>query len=103
MHNCSPPQIEDDAQLRRGNRCLEHLSAIYKSFNKAKTKKGKYQLLERTLKGGSNSLAAVRQFREDPAIAAVFRKHAAAILQGHLTKSKYNTCMGLLAARLMYL
>ena len=96
-HKCSPPQMEDDAEV---SRCILHLSAIYKSYNRAKAK---YLLLEKTLEGGSDSLDAVHSFREDQRILTTFRETATAILQGHLTKSRYNTCLGLLAARLMYL
>ena len=102
-HDCSPPQMEDDAQIRKADRCMQHLSAIYKSYNRAKAKKGRYMLLQRTLEGVSDSMTAVHGFREDGRVLDTFRANATAILRGHLSRSRYATCLGLLAARLMYL
>ena len=53
MHNCSPSKMVEDAELRKANRVIQHLSAIYKSYNRIKAKKGRYLLLESTLEGGS--------------------------------------------------
>ena len=52
---------------------------------------------------GADSQAAVRRFREDPNVAKVIRDSTHHIIQGFVNKHRYNTCLGLLAARLMYL
>ena len=53
MHNCSPSKMVEDAELRKADRVIQHLSAIYKSYNRIKAKKGRYLLLDSTLEGGS--------------------------------------------------
>ena len=103
MHNCSPSKMVEDAELRKADRVIQHLSAIYKSYNRIKAKKGRYLLLESTLEGGSECLQAVKTFRSDPKVLSAFKQNATSLLQGQLSRSRYNTCLGLLAARLIYL
>ena len=100
--NVAPPQMVDDADLRRANKVKQHLSALYKSFNKMKKKKGRDLLLEKTLEGGSRYIEAVQRFRDDEKVSELVKSTAMAILRGHISRGRYNTCLGLIAARLMF-
>ena len=92
-------KIIDDTEIRRADRVSRHLSTLYKSYNKDKTKQGRDLLLAKSLEGGTSScLDAMKRFRDDSRVGETFRRHAAVLLQGHLSRSTYNTCVGLLAA-----
>ena len=98
MHSCLPPKMEEDAHLRKANGVTGHLSALFRSYNKEKQKKGRDMLLSMTLEGGFNYLRTVTEFRDDPRVRETFSAQARAILQDHLSRSRYNTCLGLLSA-----
>jgi hypothetical protein len=76
-------------------------SVLHKSFNKIKAKKGRDLLLEKALQGGSQCVEAVDSLR-DAKVTEAFTSNAKAILRGHCTKERYNLCVGLIAARLIY-
>ena len=67
MHSCLPPKI---AHLRKANRVTGHLSALFRSYNKEKQKKGRDMLLSMTLEGGFN------EFRDDPRVRETFSAQA---------------------------
>ena len=83
----------EDAELRKADRVIQHLSAIYKSYNRIKS----------TLEGGSECLEVVKKFHSDPKVLTGFKQNGTALLQGQLSRSRYNTLLGLLTARLIYL
>ena len=92
----------EDEDLRKAQQVLNHLKKLSKSYNKIKTKKGRDLLMEKTLQGGTACMTSVKNFLEDDSVIKAFETNAAAILQGHPSNLRYNTCLGLLAARIMF-
>ena len=92
----------EDEDLRRAEKVLSHLKMLTKSYSKIKAKKGRNLLMEKTLQGGTACIGSVKSFLEDKNVMKTFETNAAAILQGYPTKQQYNTCLGLLAARIMF-
>lgn len=40
--------------------------------------------------------------KQDPSVLHAFKKQGQMVLQGHESRNRYNLCLGLLCARLMY-
>ena len=93
----------EDEDLRRADKVLRHLATLSKSYGQVKSKQGRDLLLEKTLQGGTGCMDAVRNFLNDKDVLKNIQNNAAAILQGHRSKLRYNTCLGFLAARIMFL
>lgn len=55
-----------------------------------------------SLEGGKECFEVVQEFKDDPRVLTTFKHESQLLLQGHVTCSRYNTCLGLLAACLMY-
>ena len=94
--------MTEDAELRRADRVERIISALYKSFHRAKAKQGRDLPLKKTLEGGSGALESVKKFLQDGRVTDRIRASVAAILQGQVTKSRYNTCLGLLTGHMMF-
>lgn len=94
--------MTEDSDIRKADRAEQHLAALYKTYNREKVKKGRDLLLQKTLDGESKCVDEVKRFCEDHRVFDMFKKNATSILQGHLNKSKFNTCLGLLSARLIF-
>ena len=92
----------EDHELRKADRILGHLSKVEKTYKVDKQKEARDLLLHQALEGGASCMQAVQSFKQDPAVFHTFRRQATMILQGHVSRAHYNTCLGLLAARLMY-
>lgn len=94
--------MTDDSEIRRAYLIDDHLGDIYRTYNREKAKRGRDLLLQKTMEKETTSLDTVRGFCRDEKVTDTFRSNARSILQGHLSKARYNTCLGLLAARLMF-
>lgn len=92
----------EDKDLRATNSVLFHLEQLEKSYKKDKHKRVRDLLLHQSLGGGSDCLEAVYRFKKDPQVLDTFKSEAIGLLQGHVSQSVYNLCLGLLAARLMF-
>ena len=101
-YNPLHPQLVEDTQLREADRILWHLGQVEKSFKLEKHKVARDLLLNQALEGGAGFLEAVQHFKEDPAVLTLFKREATLLLEGHVSRSKYNSCLGLVAARLMF-
>ena len=93
--------MEDDGELWRADRILWHLSQVEKTYKVDKQKGARDLLLHQALVGGADCMQAMQKFKQDPRVLHTFRREATMILQGHMSRARYNTCLGLLAAHLM--
>lgn len=100
-HNPFRTKMVEDADLRKADRMMGHLSQVEKTFKVDKQKVARDLLLHQSLKGGTEYLGTVQAFRDDPLVLETFRAEATSLLQGHVRRPTYNVCLGLLAARLM--
>ena len=78
------------------------LGQVEKTYKLEKVKEARHLLLHQALEGGSLCMQAVQKFKEDPSVMEVFRSVAKCLIQGRISRSRYNSCLGLLTARLMY-
>lgn len=92
----------DDGELRVADRMLSHLSQLQKSYKQDKRKQARDLLLQQALEGSPESINAVCRFKDDLRVLETFKSEATRILQGHISRPRYNMCLGLLAARLMF-
>ena len=92
----------EDAELRRAEQILHHLSQVEKTFKNDKVKTARDLLLQQALVGGSGCLEAVQCFKQDPRVRHYFTTHVTLLLQGQMTRPRYTLCLGLLTARLMF-
>lgn len=93
----------DDDELRRADRILWHLGQVEKTYKVEKQKDARDLLLHQALEGDAGCLRAVQGFKQDPKVLQTFKWEASRFLQGQMSHARYNTCLGLLAARLMFL
>jgi hypothetical protein len=93
----------DDGELRRAERILWHLSQVEKTYKVEKQNDARDLLLHQAFEGGAKCMQAVQIFKQDPRVLLTFKREASMILQGHMSRARYKTCLGLLAARLMFL
>lgn len=80
---------------------MGHLSRVEKTFKVEKQRVARDLLLQQSLQGGTECLKSVQAFTDDPQVFETFRAEATSLIQGHVTRAKYNVCLGLLAARLV--
>ena len=92
----------DDADLRRTETIMWHLSQVEKTFKVEKLKTARDLLLHQSLTGGTECINAVQRFRDDPHVLETYTSEATKQVQGHVSRAAYNVCLGLLAARLTY-
>lgn len=87
--------------MRQADRILSHLSQLQKTYSADKSKGARDLLLQTALQGGCDKLEAVRGFTEDPNVLKVFSSEISRLLEGHVSRPRYNVCLGLFAGRLM--
>ena len=92
----------EDTQLHEAERLIWHLGQVEKTFKLEKHKEAHDLLLHQALEGGSECMQAVHKFKEDPKVFQTFKAEATLLLQGHVSRLRYNLCLGLLTARLMF-
>ena len=92
----------EDSQLRKADRLMWLVGQMERSFKVDKHKEARDNLLHQALEGGSQYLEKVKKFKDDPNILKTFVEKATLFLQGHMSRPRYNACLGLLAARLMF-
>jgi hypothetical protein len=93
----------DDGEPQRAERILWHLSQVEKTYKVEKQNDARDLLLHQAFEGGAKCMQAVQIFKQDPRVLHTFRKEASMILLGHTSRARYNTYLGLMAARLMFL
>lgn len=90
----------DDGELRKADRIL---SQVEKTFKADKQKDVRDLLLHQSLEGGADHLKVVQRFKEDSKVLQTFKREGSMFLQALRSRTRCNTCLGLLAARLMFL
>ena len=98
----SHSQMVEDADLRKVERVMWHLSQVEKTFKVEKVKVARDLLLHQSLTGGQECMKAFQRFRDDPHVLETFTSEATKLVQGHVSRATYNVCLGLLASRLIY-
>ena len=92
----------EDNEIREANRVLAHLEQLQKTYKKEKHKRARDLLLHQALAGDRDCLEVVNRFSSDGEVMERFKVEATSLLQGHVNRSTYNVCLGLLAAHLMF-
>ena len=69
-----------DAKLRNANRILWHLGQVERTYKVDKQKEARDLLLHQALQGGSDSMEAVQNFKEDPQVFETFKAEATHLL-----------------------
>ena len=90
----------DDGELWVVDRMLSHLSQLQTSYKQDKHKQARDLLLQQGLEGSPESINPVCRFKDDPRVLETFKSEATCIR--HISHPRYNMCLGLLAARLMF-
>lgn len=94
--------MEEDAQLRKCARMKNHLTDLFKAYNKEKAKTSRHALLSHALSPDQGCLESVRRFRQDKKVIETLLAELRELMRGHVTKTRYNTCLGLITAYLMF-
>lgn len=92
----------EDADLRKTERMMDHLSQVEKTFKVEKLRIARDLLLHQSLTGGTECMTAVQKYRDDPQVLETYTTEATKLVQGHVAHLPYNMCLGLLAARLIF-
>lgn len=96
------PQMVDDSDLRLADRVLRHLGEVEKTYKLGKKKDSRDRLLHFSLSDDTQELLEeVWKYMQDKRVCEVFRDEATSLLQGHISRTRYTRCLGLLTARLM--
>ena len=88
----------EDAELRAADRMLSHLRQLQKSYKRDKYKQARDLLLQQALDGSPECINAVCMFKDDPQVFSTFKSEATRILQGLVSRPRYNMCLGLTVA-----
>ena len=95
--------VENDEVLRKGERMLNFLAQVRKSYKKEKRRKQRSNVEVRALRE-DDELQSVQSFLEDDSVSTAFFSTAKMLLErGRVYgKKAYNCCLGIICARLMY-
>ena len=70
------PQMVDDADLRKAERMMWHLSKVEKTYKVGKQRNQRDLLIHQSLEGGRECMIAVQTFRDDPQVLQTFISEA---------------------------
>ena len=77
---CHCPKMVEDAELRKADQILHHLTQVEKTFKNDKVKIARDLLLQQALAGGKACLDAVQSFKQDPRVQHQLCTHATLLL-----------------------
>ena len=89
-------------QLRKCLRMKSHLKDLMKAYNKEKTKHSRQTLLSKALSPDQQCLDSIKNFRRDKHVTDMLIADLEKMVRGYHSKTKYNTCLGLLSAYLIF-